>query len=86
MLRSSFQVGTTEDTPSNASQEGDGVSLLNLDSYKPLVNQYGIIRQFCNRHIANVQPVQAYCQVCCEQLCIECILTNEHKGHHILSI
>ena len=62
------------------------ISLLNMENYEPLVDQYGIITQYCNRHIANVQPIQAYCQECCQQLCIECILTNEHRGHHILSI
>ena len=67
-------------------EETEQFSLLNMDAYKPLVNQYGLITQFCNNHIANVQPIQAFCHECCQQLCIECILTNEHRGHHILSI
>ena len=32
-------------------------SMLDMDAYKPLVNQYGLITQFCNQHIANVQPI-----------------------------
>ena len=45
----------------NQSDFEDEASLLNLDAYKPLVNQYGIITQYCNKHIANMQPVQAFC-------------------------
>ena len=66
--------------------DDEQASLLDMDAYKPLVNQYGLITQFCNQHIANVQPIQAYCCECSQQLCIECILTNEHKGHQIISI
>ena len=32
------------------------------------------------------KTVEAFCSECKHELCIECILTNRHKGHDMLSI
>ena len=46
MLKSSFLMGGAEEglnTPSYEYENEDSNSLLNLSSYKPVVNKYGII-------------------------------------------
>ena len=32
------------------------------------------------------KTIEAFCDQCSQTLCIECVLTNEHKGHKILSL
>lgn len=38
----------------------------------------------CTEHEG--KGVEAFCSVCSIPLCIQCILTNEHKGHDMLSL
>ena len=39
---------------------------------------------FCARHSS--KKIEAYCPDCRMTLCIDCILTQEHKNHEIVSI
>jgi hypothetical protein len=39
---------------------------------------------FCSYHVS--KKIEAYCQDCKVTLCIDCILTQEHKNHEIVSI
>jgi hypothetical protein len=32
------------------------------------------------------KPIEAFCQTCGVLVCIDCILSNEHKGHILISI
>lgn len=40
----------------------------------------------CDNHKSKGRLIEAYCEECLRALCIECIVTNKHRGHEILGL
>lgn len=40
----------------------------------------------CESHKSRGRYIEAFCEECTQPLCIECIVTNKHRGHEILGL
>lgn len=74
-----------KDHPQSPANKDDGVTVYGISCLSESEFQQDDKPTFpCIAH--DEKPVEAFCGVCWQPLCIQCILTNAHKGHDMLTL